>query len=175
MKRVLLVLVAATLAVPLWSDEVKKEQPRPAKPAESAPATTTISTTTSSSGDSIFVQAARRANRKGKKPTNVITNDTLSKSGGKSHITTTASQYAVSIPEVEPTAEMKARVVQAEAKKAADEKAAAERKKAEARQERMNQTAATEDEDLFNGENPEEIAPADQGPGSQNEQRPPQR
>jgi hypothetical protein len=71
------------------------EQPPAAPPA--APSTvvqTTLSVAPAvTQQDSPLVAAAKRSGRLGKKPTSVITNDTLLKSGG--HFTTTASQEAL--------------------------------------------------------------------------------
>ena len=74
------------------------QQQAPA-PADQQAATTTstveqktlsVTAATSGSSDSPLVAAAKRTGRLGKKPSNVITNDTLSKTGG--HFTTTKSQ-----------------------------------------------------------------------------------
>jgi len=68
-------------------------------PAETQAAPSTVVQTTLSLApattqqDSPLVAAAKRTGRLGKKPTGVITNDTLLKSGG--HFTTTASQEAL--------------------------------------------------------------------------------
>ena len=67
-------------------------------PAEQAAPSTVVQTTLSvapstTQQDSPLVAAAKRTGRLGKKPTGVITNDTLLKSGG--HFTTTASQEAL--------------------------------------------------------------------------------
>lgn len=52
--------------------------------------------------ESAMVAAARRANRLGKKPSRVITNETLKKSEGTAHITTTKVQTPVVLPTTPP-------------------------------------------------------------------------
>src|SRR5262245_13514447 len=100
MKRALTALFALTmLAVPLAADEPKKE---------SAPAP---------QQDSALVAAAKRTHRLGKKPTNVITNETLKKSGTNAHVTTTDTQAKIKMPAPpKPTPEMIAATEKAQKK-----------------------------------------------------------
>lgn len=88
-----------TSAIALCALTALAAQQQAPAPAEQTAATTTstveqktLSVTTAASGstDSPLVAAAKRTGRLGKKPSNVITNDTLSKTGG--HFTTTKSQ-----------------------------------------------------------------------------------
>ncbi|GEM_PF-2312141 len=79
MNRVLAFVTAAVIATPLVAATTSKP----------------ISTTTDAApaADSPLVAAAKKAGRLGKKPTNVITNESLAKSGG--HVTTTQQQPAI--------------------------------------------------------------------------------
>ncbi len=81
MNRVLAFVTAAVIATPLLA----ATNPKPI----SAPETPTVS-------DSPLVAAAKKAGRLGKKPANVITNESLAKSGG--HVTTTTQQTPISTP-----------------------------------------------------------------------------
>lgn len=77
MKRSLM-LTLLLAALPLSADEPKSGQPQ---------AAAAQGTTTTAADESPLVRAARRANRLGKKPGTVITNESVKKSKG--HITTT--------------------------------------------------------------------------------------
>lgn len=72
-------LTLALLALPVLAEEPKKTE----TPAQDSP----------------LVAAAKRSNRLGKKPTNVITNETLKKSGANAHVTTTANQKKLPLPQ----------------------------------------------------------------------------
>jgi hypothetical protein len=118
MKRALIISLAGALALPISADEPKKAaQPQPETQAV-APAP----------GDSPMVQAAKRANRRnGKKGTIVITNETLRSSKG--HVTTTAAQAPLNVPEPKPGPEQELREKMA---KRAAEKLRIEEARAEA-------------------------------------------
>lgn len=96
MKATLLTSAIALCALTAFAADqqaaAQQQQTAPAEqqaaPAEkAAPA---VTSTAPSPNDSPLVAAAKRSGRLGKKPTTVITNDTLLKSGG--HFTTTKSQ-----------------------------------------------------------------------------------
>jgi hypothetical protein len=149
MKRVLTLTIALVAALPLFAEEKAKttdaQQPAStttAKPAD-APAPQ----------DSPLVAAAKRMNRRGKKPTNVITNETLTKSGGTAHVTTAATPLKpINLPppaaEPNPTPEMAAAKKAADEKKRADAAAAAKQKAEAERQERIHTGARMAEESL---------------------------
>lgn len=121
MKRTL-TMIAAVVALPLFAEEPakttaqKSEQARPAPTVVSAPAPAAV--------ESPLVAAARRANRAGKKPANVITQDKLVKAGtGSARVTTTDSQAPIKLPELSapigPAAELEAKRRLEEHRKAA--------------------------------------------------------
>lgn len=138
MKRALTILAAA-VALPLLAEEPAK------KPAETRPQPAVLSPAPApQQAESPLVAAARRANRLGKKPANVITNDTLVKSGTAGHVTTTLNQPAVMLPAeftqpIRPTPEMVAARQADERRKAL---AAEEAKKLEAEAKRQRMMAA---------------------------------
>jgi hypothetical protein len=127
MKKIILPLALAA-ALPLAADEPKatsataapaqEQQPAAAEPGEESP----------------LVRAAKKA-RAGRKPTLVITNETLKKMGSDAKVTTTSHQHPVTLPPAASTASAeeasraaaKAREVKA-SKNAEAEKAAAEKK-----------------------------------------------
>ncbi|HEX6160457.1 MAG TPA: hypothetical protein VF111_09855, partial [Thermoanaerobaculia bacterium] len=89
MKSFLTLGIVALLAVPVFAEEPKKSE------------------------DSPLVAAAKKSRERRKKPAaTVITNDTLARSNGKGHLTTTAQQREIKMPEVlppvEPTDEQRA-------------------------------------------------------------------
>ena len=92
-------IITAALALSASMAVSAEHQPAEQQPADTTRATTTTTTTTTviatlhSQQDSPLVAAAKRSGRLGKKPSQVITNDTLVKSGG--HFTTTKSQDAL--------------------------------------------------------------------------------
>jgi len=81
MNRVLAFVTATVFALPLFA----ATNPKPISTPDTAPAT-----------DSPLVAAAKKSGRLGKKPSNVITNDTLAKTGG--HVTTTQEQKPITTP-----------------------------------------------------------------------------
>jgi hypothetical protein len=127
--------------------------------------------------DSPMVAAAKRANRKGRKATNVITNETLAKSGGNAHVTTTATQQPFVAPKPyvapSPTPEMVAQQERDAAKRRAAAASDARARAHEARQRTNEAAAAAEDEA---GYDDADVDPA-QAENTQQEttQKPPQR
>lgn len=129
--------------------------------------------------DSPLVAAAKRANRKGKKPTNVITNETLKKSGGSAHVTTAEKQAPLKVPApapvvLPPTPEMIHHAkIDAERKK--EEETATAKKKAEEERKAKIASAAERAEEEY----PDDDDPADaeralgDAHGQNPEQKPP--
>jgi len=117
MKPALTIAFAAAIALPLFGDPQKStgSDQTTAKPAAAA------TDTAPSAADSPLVAAMKRAHRRGRKATNVITNDTL-KSAKGGHVSTTTVQRAVELPPAELTP------AEVEAKKAQAEKDLAEKK-----------------------------------------------
>lgn len=87
--------------------------------------------------DSPLVAAAKAANRLGKKPAFVITNETL-KTMTNAHFTTTTSTHTPNVPVPQPTADMAAR------EKAQKERAYAEAQAAPKRKAQQEQQARTQ-------------------------------
>ena len=153
MKRALpLVFVAA---LPLLADEPKSAN------TETAPAKTTATATTAAAApapeaqaDSPLVAAAKRANRKNKKPSNLITNETLKTVGANAHVTTTATQSTIAMPKPldppRPTPEM-AHARAQEIKKKALAEEAEKQKKVDDEKERKKREAAAAAEEGYDG------------------------
>lgn len=95
MKPTLLTSAIALLALSATAAPQTAQQPAPAEQPAANVQQQTISdpAPVQRQGDSPLVAASKRAGRLGKKPTQVITNDTLVKSGG--HVTTTKTQTAI--------------------------------------------------------------------------------
>lgn len=87
MKRSLMLPFLLAAVLPLRADEPKAAQPEAAA--------TEATTTTAAPEESPLVRAARRANRLGKKPGTVITNESVKKSKG--HVTTTTVQRPIEV------------------------------------------------------------------------------
>ena len=85
------------LALPILADE-KKTTTTDTTAASTTAATSSAAAQPQAQPDSPLVAAAKRANRLGKKPTNVITNATLKTSGTTAHVTTTEKQSAIQMP-----------------------------------------------------------------------------
>lgn len=142
MKRALILSLAGALALPMFAEEPKSTEAEPAETPKqtAAPATT---------ADSPLVRAAKRSNRKnGKKATIVITNETLRNSKG--HVTTTAAQAPLNVPEPKPGPEQE--LAEKLAKRAADAKRLADAraeaaKKAAAHRDAIRRNAAEEAEE----------------------------
>ena len=135
------------LALPLLAEDKK------ATSADAEAEKTTTATTTAApeaQHDSPLVAAAKRANRLGKKPTNVITNATLKTSGAGAHVTTTETQTAIRMPKpLEPprdTPEMAhAKIQQAQRAKAAEQAEKDRLAKEEQKKKEAAQAAAREE------------------------------
>lgn len=143
MKRALPIVLV--LALPLMAEEKKAE--------EKQAATATASTASEAQAvqpDSPLVAAAKRANRLGKKPAYVITNETLRTSGGSAHVTTTTNQPAIQMPKPleppRPTPEMVAAQAQAKERKKLAEQAEKDRLAREEQVRRAEQEAAAREE-----------------------------
>lgn len=95
-----LTMLAAVVALPLFAEE-------PATKPAASQTTTTAAATAPAQEDSPLVAAAKRANRLGKKPSNVITNQNLVKANTASRVTTTTNQGSINMPPPpQPTPEM---------------------------------------------------------------------
>lgn len=137
MKRAL--TIAAALMVPLLT--------LAGEPTSTPASPDTTATAAPAQQDSPMVAAAKRAKRKGKKPTNVITNETLSKSGtSDAHVSTTATQRPITMPKpaapVAPTREMVAIRERDAAKRRVETEAAQQAKAAREAQIRAAAAAA---------------------------------
>lgn len=168
MKKVL-TLTLALFALPLVADEAaKKDDTQKAAPQATvltpAPAEATV--------DSPLVAASKRANRKGKRPANVITNETL-KLPKNAHITTTTNPGPTPV-KVDPAAEIH-RVNREKEVKALAAKKAADAEQAEkdkvAKQRRLSAAAAAAESDYVDPSQAEaELAAA----AKEAEKKPPQ-
>ncbi|HEX6098527.1 MAG TPA: hypothetical protein VF432_19580 [Thermoanaerobaculia bacterium] len=140
--------IILVLALPVLAEEKKAEE----KKAEQA--TPTAAAAPQAQPDSPLVAAAKRANRLGKKPANVITNATLKTSGANAHVTTTDKQAIFQMPQpLEPpraTPEMIAMKAQQEQRAKAAEQAEKDRK-AKQEQEQKAQTQAVAHEEGYDG------------------------
>ena len=169
MKKVL--TLTLLLALPVAADEPAKKT-EPQKPA--AQGTVLTPPAAAEVGDSPLVAASKRANRKGKKATNVITNETL-KQPKKAHITTTTNPGPASGP-VNSAAGREAPLpnpkVTAAEKTAADNEA---KKKKEAAQARLAAAAAAAESDYSDPAYAEaELAAAAKEAEKAGEKKPPQ-
>lgn len=149
--------IILVLALPVLAEEKKAEQP--------ATTTTAATTTADAAGaaktqpaaaqpaqpDSPLVAAAKRTNRLGKKkPTNVITNETLKSAGANAHVTTTQTQAIFQMPQpLEPprdTPEMAAAKAQQAQRKQAAEQAETDRKAKDEQAKKQEAEAAAREE-----------------------------
>ena len=124
-----------------------------------------------------MVAAAKRARRKGRKPANVITNETLVKSGGSAHVTTTAQQRPFASPKAyeppAPSAEILAiREREAAKRRAAAEAAARTRTAAEAERKAAATAEGEDEEGLFHED---DTVPAQTDTAQTSNPKPPQR
>ncbi len=177
------IITLLLLALPLVADDAKKSEKPAAKSETAAPApqpTTLSEQPAAQQQDSPLVAAAKRTGRLGKKPTNVITNETVKSSGGNAHITTTKEQRALNMPPLpkapRPTPEMVHAEKQQRLRLAEEQTAEKQRKAEEARQLRLARAAEAAEE-----EHPEDVDPAQAekelrdaaAAAGQNEQKPP--
>ena len=151
MKRTL-TMIATVVALPLFAEETAKTTAQKSEPARPAP--TVVSAPAPAAVESPLVAAARRANRAGKKPANVITQDKLVKAGtGSGRVTTTETQAPIKLPEpttaIGPAAELEAKRRLEEHRKAAAIKAQKEKEEA-AKKDRAREAAiGAAEEGLF--------------------------
>ncbi|HEX6088413.1 MAG TPA: hypothetical protein VF266_28030 [Thermoanaerobaculia bacterium] len=150
MKRALTIVLALGLGASAFADDAaKKSEPQP-QPAPQAVTT----------ADSPMVAAAKRANRKGRKPsTPVITNDQLNKSGDGVHVSTTATQKPFVMPKEPPvpTPEMMHQQQREAEKRRAAAEAEKQKKAAEAKEQATAAAAAAAEEGLYDSEELEPI------------------
>lgn len=164
------ILALGLFAVAAAGDETPaSSQSAPA--AAAAPAAPPVQT------DSPLVAAAKRANRKGRRPANVITNETLNRTGAGAHITTTKTQQPFVAPKPvaapRPTPEMiHAGNIREEQKRLAA-KAEAGRKAEAARDQATAAAAAGAEEGLYDETDGDPARTESQGEPTQ--QKPPQR
>lgn len=150
MKRALILTLTAILASPLLADETKKAEEK--KKSETTTTAAATAPAPVASTDSPMVQAAKRANRLGRKSTSiVITNESLK--GSKGHITTTTSQHPVNVPAPKPTAEEKAVAAKAKAAEQARVREIGEKEKAAAAERKAEEAAVRAEEDDGDAEN----------------------
>ena len=128
MKRIVTAAAAVLLAVPLLAAEQK-----------------TWDTPQNVQKDSPLVAAAKAANRLGKKPAFVITNETL-KTMTNAHLTTTDNARKIEVPKPVPTNDMVAHE-RAQQTRAAAEAQAAKTQKAQQERQAQIQRANTDHED----------------------------
>lgn len=178
MKRAL-TIVAVALALPLLAEEpAKKTEEKAAAAAKAQPVAkpqpVTLTPAPAGQQDSPLVAAARRSNRLGRKPANVITNKTLRKASD-AHITTTENQTALQVPPPPgPTPEM------IHAQKREDERRqreAAEKRKREIeekRQERIANAAERAEEGLYGDGEGDDEATGERDLQKANAKKPPQ-
>lgn len=142
--------IILVLALPVLADEKKAEKAEKPAATPTTAATTTAAAEPQAQPDSPLVAAAKRANRLGKKPANVITNATLKSSGTNAHVTTTDKQAIFQMPKpLEPlrdTPEMAAAKVQQEQRAKAAEQAEKDRKAKEEQQKKVQAEAAAAEE-----------------------------
>ena len=156
--RALILALAASLALPLFADEPKKseETKAAAQPAPEAAQPATAPAVPAQE-DSPLVQAMKRANRRGRKPSIVITNETLKSSKGGHMSSSTSAQPPLNVPPPEVTpAEVEAKKVEAakelEAKRIRQEATEAKLKKdAEEKKLRAARAAESAESEGFEG------------------------
>lgn len=140
-------ILAAVAALPLLAGEPAKAKTAPASTETQASATTTAA---EPQRDSPLVAAARRTNRLGRKPANVITNQTLTRIDKAARITTTTDQRTLNMPAPAPppppTPEMVAAKDAEEKRKSRQAVAQKQRAEEEARQRKLAEAAARADE-----------------------------
>jgi hypothetical protein len=173
MKTVLTLTTVALFALPLLAGEPQKTAD--GKTA-AAPATVTAPASTT---DSPLVAAAKRSKAARKKPVGqVITDATLSKVGGKAHVTTSATNRPIVVlPPAPPSAEVvanQARIAEKAKQQKAAEDAAKRARVEELKKQRQESAAEESDSDyLSDVEAPVEQA-LPEGP-KPTEQKPPHR
>jgi hypothetical protein len=165
MKRALTILLA--LALPLAADEVQ-----PAKTATGAAAEAQAV-----EPDSPLVAAAKRANRRGRKSTHVITNETLKTVGANAHVTTTTEQRSLQMPKPldppRPTPEMAVAKAQEIQKKQLEQIASEKKKQDDARRAAAAAAAEASEEGMYELEDADP-AQSERAEQEANQPKPPQ-
>ncbi|HXH39574.1 MAG TPA: hypothetical protein VNN08_13165 [Thermoanaerobaculia bacterium] len=121
MKPIVLSSCLALASLSLYAAD--PQTPKDSPPPQSTHVQTLLSAQTSGTGDSPLVRAAKATNRLGKKPTQVITNETLVREGG--HFTTTTPEAQAQLPSMSKPAGPSADQIAADARRARAEAAAA--------------------------------------------------
>lgn len=151
MNKVLTITIAALLTLSAVAQEKTTTATDTAAPAATGTVLSGTPSTTTTSNDSPLVAASKRANRKGRKPSNVITNATV-KQPSKAHVTTTTIQPPPSKPSnakplpTEEQLRFEKQVREYDAKKAAEE-TAKKKLEDEARQRRLAAAADAAESD----------------------------
>ena len=165
----------AAVALPVMAEEKTQQTASSGEKTAAKAEATKAQTAAVPQADSPLVAASKRANRLGKKPTNVITNETLKQSGAGAHVTTTTQQPRFQAPEYmpppRPTPEMEAATRRAAQEKELAKKAAQQQKAAEAEQMRRVAAAAAADDAYYTEE--AEYADPDSEEGTVPQQKPP--
>lgn len=168
------IVALAFAALPLLAEEPAKQPEPAAKPAQASQPTEPAA-----QPDSPLVAAARRTNRLGKKPANVITNATLTKAGSATaHVTTTETQAPLILPpplaDPRPTPEMVAKARAEEQRKkdaAAQQKKQSDTAKWEAK---MKQAAERAEEGMYDAEEDPDYGDGDRDLQKAQSEKPPQ-
>lgn len=175
MKRALTTLAAA-IAVTAFAGE-------PAKTTTAKPAAQPQTTATAAPApvpqpvESPLVAAARRANRLGKKPTNVITNANLVKSNSGTRVTTTESQPPINLANTRPpapTAEMEVIRLRNEQRKAAQGKVVKDAAEKAKQDQRLAAAAERIEDDMLDEIDPDGSATERELQKEQSQKKPPQ-
>lgn len=164
MKRAVTLSMTLAFALPLLAEETKKPETKKSETAAQQPLPSVQQAP--ATGDSPLVQAAKRANRLGRKPaTAVITNESLARSKG-GHVTTTSAQAPIKLPPPDqPTAAEKAAAARKEAEARRQAYAAEQaRKKAEEEKRRQERMAAAHEEGFEEGQQDDADGFAGQAP-----------
>lgn len=181
MKKVLTITTALLLALPAFADDAKKAEPQKTTSTAQPAATATVldgAPATANSTDSPLVAASKRANRKGKKATNVITNESIKKPSG-AHVTTSHTTPAP-LPRVpaDLPSEEELRIRQATQRQIADKVAAdeaAKKKEATAKQRRLAAAAGAAESDYVDPAEAEHQLAEAAREAKEKEKKPPQR
>jgi len=172
-RALILAAVTAALTLPLFGDEPRKDTEKAAATqAAAAPAQPAAAPAAPAQEDSPLVQAMKRANRRGRKPSMVITNETLKSSKGGHMSSSTSAQPPINVPPPEATpADVEAKKAAAEkelaaklARQAANE--AKLKKDAEEKQLRAARAAESGESDVYDGsyDDAEDVAGPDPAP-----------
>ena len=166
----ILTVLAVAIALPLSAEEPAKQTEEKRKPVTlSAPATPATG-----QPDSPLVAAARRSNRLGKKPTNLITNKDLKK-GSDARFTTTENQGTLNLPAPSgPTPEMVAAQKREEERRKREAAEQRKRELEEKRQAKIANAAERAEEGMYEDGDAEEESRGERDLQRANAQKPPQ-